>query len=72
MVKQRGGDAIMADDKTNRGAADRRKVSKSEPYELKYFAKKHGITVEQATALINKHGNERATLDKAAEKLKKA
>ena len=61
----------MADDKTKRGAADRRKVSKSEPYELKYFAKKHGISEDQVKALIDKHGNDRATLDKAASKLKK-
>ncbi|HUV63624.1 MAG TPA: DUF3606 domain-containing protein [Sedimentisphaerales bacterium] len=59
----------MADDKTKRGASDRKKVNKNEGYEVRYFAKKHGITVEQAKALIEKHGNDRATLNKAAEKL---
>ncbi len=62
----------MADDKTKHGASDRNKVSKSEAYELKYFANKHGVTVAQAEALMDKHGNERATLDKAAGKLKKS
>jgi Protein of unknown function (DUF3606) len=61
----------MADDKTKRGAADRKKVSKSEGYEVSYFAKKHGITNEQTIKLIEKHGNDRATLNKAADKLKK-
>ena len=61
----------MADDKTKRGAADRKKVSKSEGYEVSYFARKHGITKDQAIKLIDKHGNDRATLNKAAEKLKK-
>jgi ribosomal protein L35 len=59
----------MADDKTKRGAADRSRVSGSEPYELAYFAKKHGITQVQARALIKKHGNSRKTLDAAAKRL---
>ena len=59
----------MADDKTKRGAADRSRVSGSEPYEVAYFAKKHGITQEQARALIKKHGNSRKKLDAAAKRL---
>jgi hypothetical protein len=42
----------MADDKPKRGSADRSRVSGSEPYEVAYFAKKHGITQAQARALI--------------------
>jgi hypothetical protein len=61
----------MADNKSKRGAADRRKVSKSEGYELSYFARKHGITKEQAIKLIDKVGNDREKLNKAAAKLKK-
>jgi len=61
----------MADDKTKRGASDRKKVNKNEGYEVRYFAKKHGITIEQTKALIEKHGNDRATLNQAADKLKK-
>lgn len=60
----------MADDKHNRGGGDRDRVAGGEPYELAYFARKHGITIEQAEALIRQLGNDRATLDAAAEKLK--
>ena len=61
----------MADNKKARGKADRSKVSKSEGYEVSYFARKHGITAAQTRALIDKHGNDRDTLNKAAGKLKK-
>ncbi|WP_318012752.1 MULTISPECIES: DUF3606 domain-containing protein [unclassified Mesorhizobium] len=33
----------MADNKSKRGAADRRQVSGGEGYEVNYFARKHGI-----------------------------
>jgi hypothetical protein len=59
----------MADDKTKRGAADRSRVAGNQPYEVAYFAKKHGITQAQARALIKKHGNMRKTLDAAARRL---
>ena len=59
----------MADDKTNVGAADRRTVAGGEDYEVEYFARKHGITSEQARALISRIGNNRAELDRAAEQL---
>src|ERR1700712_80599 len=58
----------MADDKSKRGAADRREVSAGEGYEVSYFTKKHGITKAQAEQLIKEHGNNRAKLDAAAEK----
>lgn len=61
----------MADNKTKRGTADRKKVSKSEGYEVAYFAKKHGITRDQAIKLIDRVGNDREKLNKAAAKLKK-
>jgi hypothetical protein len=59
----------MVDDKSKRGSADRGKVAGSQPYEVAYFAKKHGITQAQARALIKKHGNVRKTLDAAAKRL---
>ncbi|MBD3849111.1 DUF3606 domain-containing protein [Bosea sp. SSUT16] len=61
----------MADDKSKRGSADRRRVAAGEGYEVSYFAKKHGITKDQAESLIKRIGNDRAKLDAAAEKLKK-
>ncbi len=60
----------MPDDKTKTGAQDRRTVAGGEPYEVSYFAKKHGLTDDQVHELIKKHGNERAVLDAEAEKLK--
>ena len=60
----------MADDKNNRGEPDRSRVSGSEGYEVSYFASKHGITADEARKLIDKHGNDRATLDREAAKLK--
>ena len=60
----------MADDKSNVGEPDRSRVSGSEPYEVSYFAQKHGLSAEQARELIQKHGNDRETLDREAEKLK--
>jgi hypothetical protein len=59
----------MADDKSNIGEPDRSRVSANEPYEVSYFAQKHGISGEQARELINKHGNDRETLDREAAKL---
>lgn len=60
----------MADDKSKRGGRDRATVAAEEPYEVRYFAKKHGITQEQAQKLIDKIGGNRAKLNAEAEKLK--
>ncbi|MFL5295599.1 MAG: DUF3606 domain-containing protein [Phenylobacterium sp.] len=62
----------MADDPKLRGERDRSRVSGSEPYEVRYFADKHGISVQQAEDLIRTHGNDRAKLDRAAEQLRGA
>jgi hypothetical protein len=61
----------MADNKSKRGKSDRSRVAASEGYELYYFARKHSITPDQARALIERIGNDRAKLNAAAEKLKK-
>lgn len=60
----------MSDDKNHRGEPDRSQVSGSEPYEVKYFADKHGISVAEVEKLIRDHGNDRATLDAAAARLR--
>ncbi len=59
----------MADNKQDVGEPDRSRVSGSEPYEVNYFAQKRGITTEQARELIDRHGNDREMLDRAAEGL---
>jgi hypothetical protein len=59
----------MTDDKQKRRPSDRRTVSEDEGYEVDDFATKHGITHHQAQMLIDKIGNDRGKLDKAAERL---
>jgi hypothetical protein len=61
----------MGDDKSKRGAADRGRVAGGEGYEVDYFARKHGITKDQAQSLIKQIGNDRDKLDAAARKLSK-
>ena len=40
----------MADDKSKVGAADRRTVAADEPYEVSYFARRHGITTDEPSS----------------------
>lgn len=60
----------MADDRSKRTGADRRRVAAGEGYELSYFARKHGITRQQAQQLIREVGNDRQKLNAAAQKMK--
>jgi phage/plasmid primase-like uncharacterized protein len=60
----------MADDRSNRGGRDRNRVAAGQGYELGYFARKHGISREQAKSLIQRIGNDRAKLNAAAERMK--
>jgi hypothetical protein len=59
----------MSDDKTQQGR-DRATVAAGEEYEVRHFAEKHGLTMEQAQELIDRVGNSREALDRAAEMLK--
>ena len=56
----------MSDDKQDRGGQDRARVAGEQGYEVRYFADKHGISIDQAQELIDKHGNSREKLDAAA------
>ncbi|MGN6059386.1 MAG: DUF3606 domain-containing protein [Sphingomicrobium sp.] len=49
---------------------DRGRVAAGQGYELGYFARKHGISRDQARQLIARIGNDRAKLNAAAEKLR--
>ena len=60
----------MAEDKSKRGARDRDRVSAEDDYEVRYFANKVGLTVQQVRDLIKQHGNDRRTLERAAHKLR--
>ena len=61
----------MADNRSDRGARDRGRVAGGQGYELGYFARKHGISLDQARDLIGRIGNDRAKLNAAAQKLKR-
>jgi hypothetical protein len=60
----------MPDDKSKRSSQDRIRLAGGEGYEVDYFARKHGITHEQAQSLINQHGNDGKKLDAEAAKLR--
>lgn len=60
----------MSDDKSKTGYQDRDRVNGSEPYEVEYFARNNGVTAAQTRELIKQHGNDRATLEREAKKLK--
>jgi len=49
---------------------DRSRVAGSQGYELGYFARKHGISRDQARSLISRVGNDRNKLNAAAGRLK--
>ena len=59
----------MPDDKSDRGSRDRKRVARGQPYEVSYFARKHGLTRDQARELIQRIGNDRQKLNQAAERL---
>ena len=45
--------------------SDRSRVAASDPSEVRYFGKKHGLTDDEVHALIKQHGNDRKTLEAA-------
>ena len=55
----------MLDDTNNRGGQDRARVSGEEEYEVRYFADKHGLSMDEAQRLIDQHGNSREKLEAA-------
>ncbi len=61
----------MADDKTKRGAQDRRTVAGGEKYEVDYEAKKLGVTPAEIKAAIKKVGNDRAKIEAEIRRSKK-
>ena len=45
--------------------SDRSRVAASDPSEVRYFGKKHGLTDDEVLSLIKQHGNDRRTLEAA-------
>jgi hypothetical protein len=50
--------------------SDRSRVAASDPSEVRYFGRKHGLTDDQVLDLIKEHGNDRATLEQAVATIK--
>ena len=46
----------MADDRSQRGPADRSRVNIHEDYEVRYWREKWGVTREQLTSAVNEAG----------------
>jgi hypothetical protein len=55
----------MSDDKKDRGSQDRTRVADEQPYEVAYFADKHGIDLNEARRIIKQHGPSREACDRA-------
>lgn len=49
--------------------SDRSRVAASDPSEVRYFGRKHGLTDEQVKELIKQYGNDRKTLEEAVAKV---
>lgn len=47
----------MSDDTRNRGEPDRSRISLSEPYELKYWANRFGVTADELKQAVHKVGS---------------
>ena len=58
----------MADNKSKRGKQDRRRVASGEPYEIGYFARKHGISRAQAEKIIKNARGSRERANALAER----
>jgi len=60
------------DDKSKRGRPDRSRVAAGEPYEVQYFARKHGIKAAEARAILKEAGPSREAANALAIRRKKA
>ena len=61
----------MPDDKSNTGGARRIRVAQHQPYEVAFFAQKHGLSTAEARIIIERFGPRRERCDEAAERRKK-
>jgi hypothetical protein len=53
----------MADDKSQSGGQDRERISLSEDYEVRDWAKKFGVTADDLKAAVKAVGNEAAAVE---------
>jgi hypothetical protein len=59
----------MSDNKKKR-TQDRKLVAGGQKYEVAYFAKKHGLETKDAKRIIEAHGTDRDSADRAANRFK--
>jgi Protein of unknown function (DUF3606) len=59
----------MAHDKPKMDERDRSRVAADQDYEVRYFAERHGISMDQARDLIWQYGNDWDRLKKEASRL---
>lgn len=62
----------MTDQMIRQGRSEQDGSAAAPGYELRYFARKHGLTTAQAMDLIRRIGNDRAKLNEAAVRLRRA
>ena len=53
----------MPDDKTKPGGQDRKRINLNEPYELRDWSKKFGVTPDELTAAVKAVGNDAAAVE---------
>jgi hypothetical protein len=58
----------MADNKSNRGPADRARINVHEKYELEYWTKALGVSADRLRELVKKHGVMAADIRRASGK----
>ena len=61
----------MADDKGIVGAPDRARLAGGEDYEVRDFARRHGISPDEVREMIKRVGHRREALEKEAMRLKR-
>ena len=59
----------MADNKGNRGKADRARVSGTQASEVSYVAKKYGVTADAVRKVIKRVGNSRKKVYAALDRM---
>lgn len=62
----------MPDDKSKAGGADRKRIAQHQPYEVAFFAQKHGLSTAEARIIIERFGPNRTRCDDAVERRKKS
>ena len=60
----------MVDNKSKCGGSDRRRIAGGQGCEVGYFARKHGISSDEARSIIKRVGNNREKLNAAAKRAK--